>query len=300
MEPTTDDLFAGQYGLVSRAQAADRGLSARQMRYRVATGVWAEDLPSVFRHPAAPPSWEQQLLAVVLSSGGIASHRAAAALWHLELYTAPCPEVSIPHGRRFRYEQAIVHHSTQWERRDADVRRGIACTGVDRTLLDCGAVMSVRTLERLCESAIRQRHTTWPSLLHCLMRHSVQGRTGCGNLRKLLERRLGDQTVPLSDFSRLVANLLVEAGIPRPVLEFRIVDQAGRLVLQSDLAWPLHKKAWELDGLAFHFGRTDIERDKRKRNRAKALGWNIQEILWSMYVDQPKQLVAMARAFLAS
>ena len=111
--------------------------------------------------------------------------------------------------------------------------------------------------------------------------------------------RLGEQTVPLSDFSRLVANLLVDHGLPEPVLEFPILDSTGSHVLQVDLAWPSLRKAWELDGLRFHFGRSDVERDKRKRNRAIAEGWTIQEILWSMYTDEPDELIALARRFLA-
>ncbi|MEL7157662.1 MAG: hypothetical protein AAFN30_13820 [Actinomycetota bacterium] len=92
---------------------------------------------------------------------------------------------------------------------------------------------------------------------------------------------------------------MVDEGLPEPVLEFPITDRSGEHILAADLAWPAQCKAWELDGLAYHFGRTDIERDKRKRNRAMAEGWTIQEILWSMYVDEPDELVAMARRFLA-
>lgn len=106
--------------------------------------------------------------------------------------------------------------------------------------------------------------------------------------------------MPLSDFSRLVANLLVDNDLPEPVPEHRIYAADGSFIMQTDLAWPLRKKAWELDGLAFHFGRTERERDNRKRNRAKAEGWNIQEILWSMYVDDADGLVALCRQFLAS
>ena len=48
------------------------------------------------------------------------------------------------------------------------------------------------------------------------------------------------------------------------------------------------------------FGRAEVEKDRRKRNRAKSYGWNIQEILWSMYTDEPAELVEMARRFLRS
>ena len=106
--------------------------------------------------------------------------------------------------------------------------------------------------------------------------------------------------VTLSDFGLLVAQLLEEHGVAVPLREYPILDDAGNHILQADLAWPDRKKAWELDGLAFHFGRVEVERDRRKRNRAKSYGWNIQEILWSMYVDEPAELVEMARRFLRS
>ncbi len=104
----------------------------------------------------------------------------------------------------------------------------------------------------------------------------------------------------LSDFGLLVAQLLEEHGVEVPEREYPILDPDGNHILQADLAWPDRKKAWELDGLAFHFGRAEVERDRRKRNRAKSYGWNIQEILWSMYADEPLELVAMARRFLRS
>ncbi len=293
-----DERFRIQHGLISRGQAR-QSLSDRQIDRRVATGSWVREHPRVFRLAAVPPTWESHLLGPVLSSGGLASHRAAAALWDLEVFTQPPPEITVPHGQWLHLEGVRLHRSTQWDRRAPAVRRAIPCTGVERTILDAAGVIAYRKLERLSEAAIRKQHTSWVGLLGVLKDHSVQGRTGCGKLRRLLEHRLVDRTIPLSDFSRLVAQLLDSHGVPSPELEYRIVDDRGDLILQADLAWPALKKAWELDGLAFHFGRTDVERDRRKRNRAKAHGWNIQEILWSMYVDDPRGLAAMARQFLS-
>jgi hypothetical protein len=289
--------FTDQYGVITRDQAR-RHLTPHQIRYRVRRGEWIQVQPGVYRHGAVPDQWESRLLAAVLSTGGVASHRCAAALWNLELYRRPPIEISVPRGGRDRRDLRL-HTTTQWDRVDMTVRRKIPCTGIERTILDCGAVTGVRTLERLAESAIRQRLTTWPKLVLCLQRHSRSGRDGCLTLRRLLERRLGDATVPLSDFSRLVANLLEDAGLPAPELEYPIVDDHGRVVLQVDLAWPRLRKCWELDGLAFHFAREAVERDRRKRNRVKALGWNMQEILWSMYADDPRGLIHLAREFLS-
>lgn len=295
---SVDSLFRRQYGLITRAQAAAAGVSSSQVHRRTATGAWVREHKGVYRHAAVAESWESRLLGACFASRGLASHRSAAALWGLGIHHHPTPEIVVSRHNHSVVPGVRVHLTTQWSLRDETVIRGIPVTGINRTLLDCGAVVTVRRLERLMESAIRQRLTTWPDMARTLSRHSRKGRDGCGKLRTLLEMRLGDQTVPLSDFSRLVANLLADNGLPEPVLEHRIYAADGSFVMQADLAWPLRKKAWELDGLAFHFGRTERERDNRKRNRAKAEGWNIQEILWSMYVDDPKGLVELCRRFL--
>lgn len=297
-----ESIFRKQHGVVSRPQARSSGLSPDQIDRRTRSGQWIRVHRGVYRHSAVAATWESATLAACLASGGVASHRSAAALWDLGVIRHPGPEVTV--DRRSRRPMPLdgvrIHLSTQWERRDEAERHGIPVTGINRTLLDCGAVVPLRRLERLAESAIRQRLTSWPDLAHTLMRHSRRGRDGCGKLRALLEVRLGDQAVPLSDFSRLVANLLNDHGLPMPLLEYRITAPDGSFIMQADLAWPHYRKAWELDGLQFHFGRTERERDARKRNRARAEGWNIQEILWSMYVDDPIGLAAMCRQFLAS
>ena len=295
-----DEIFRKQHGVVGRAQAQDAGLTDRQIDYRIRSGAWVREHRGLYRLAAVAPSWESRLLGAVIAGGGVASHRCAAALWWLELYKTPRIEISVPYANRADLVGVRVHRSTQWEDRAETMRRGIPCTGIERTILDCGGVVSARTVERLAEAAIRREETSWTSLLSCLRTHSVQGRNGCLNLRRVLELRLQNRTIALSDFSLLVAQLLVDGGVPEPVLEYRIVDDCGDLILQTDLAWPSLQKAWELDGLRYHFGRTEVERDRRRRNRAKSHGWNIQEILWSMYVDDPQGLVEQAHKFLCT
>lgn len=291
-------MFRDQHGVISREQAIAAGVSRSQISRRLSSGDWKVIHPGVYRHTAVALTWEARLLAAVLSSGGVASHRCAAALWYLDGYSEPEIEVTIPNTQWRGLPDLRVHRTTQWDRRELTVKRGIPVTGINRTILDSAGVLGYQRTERLAESAIRKDLTSWIDLIETLRQHSRQGRNGCLTLRTLLDNRLGDKTVPLSEFSRLVTNLLVDAGIPKPVLEYRIVDQDDQHVLQTDLAWPDQKKAWELDGLQWHFGREDVERDRRKRNRAKSLGWNIQEILWTMYTDEPERLVAQARSFL--
>ena len=294
-----NEAFQRQYGIVTRIQALAYGMSGSQIDYRVRTREWHVEHPGVYRSAAVPPTFESDLLAATLRSGGIASHRCAAALWKLELYHEPPIEITVDEGRSVRLHVSRIHQSRQWNLRDETTLRGIRTTGIERTLLDCAGVAGIERTERLAEAAIRKNLTTWLLLADCLSAHSARGRNGCLTLRQLLDVRLGNGVVPLSDFSRRVVQLLVKAGIPKPIVEHKIVDQNGNHLLQVDLAWPRLKKAWELDGLQWHFGREDVERDRRKRNAATTEGWVIQEILWSMYVENPRLLVEMAKRFLA-
>lgn len=292
--------FAAQHGVISRAQATAYGLTARQIDRRLKSGQWIPEYRGVYRAAPVPITWESKLLAACFATNGLASHRCAAALWNLDVFDRPPIEIVIPEHKSARTGVERLHRSRQWDLTDRRIRSGIPCTGIERTILDTAGVVGLATTERLAEAAIRQRRTSWLALADCLSDHSARGRNGCLPLRVLLKRRLGDQTVPLSDFSRRIVQLLERSGLPEPVVEHRIVDDHGAHILQVDLAWPERRKAWELDGLQFHFGREDVERDRRKRNAAVAHGWVIQEILWSMYVEDPRGLVAMARKFLAT
>lgn len=292
--------FRAQHGVIAREQAKAL-LSRHQIDHKLRSGQWQAVHRGVYRHRAVQMTWLTRLSAACLATGGIASHRCAAALLGLDMFTEPRIEVTVDECARGRAARGVlVHRSTQWSARQEHKARGIPCTGPERTIMDCGAVMSATALELLAEDAVRRHLTTWPRLERYLMRHARSGRNGCGTLRALFEARSPADALPLSEFSRLVVNLLVANGLPEPVLEHRILDQHGTLLLQADLAWPQLRKAWELDGLKWHGDRLATERDRRKRNAARAEGWQIQEILWSMYAKERNDLVAMARRFLTT
>ena len=294
-----DQAFLRQFGCITREQARCYGLTERQIDYRLSSQQWLVERPGVYRAAIVAPSWEATLFAATARGDAVVSHRCAAALWNLEIFERPHPEISIPEGKSTRRGNIVVHESRQWGTRAQTVRQGLPVTGIERTILDCAAKVGINTTERLAEAAIRKRLTTWLKLADCLSTHSARGRNGCLTLRQLLQIRLGNRTVPLSDFSRRIVQLLERANLPSPVVEYRIANSSGQHLLQVDLAWPALKKAWELDGLRWHFGRDDVERDRRKRNAVVAEGWIIQEILWSMYIDDPRGLVKMCRRFLS-
>ena len=287
-----------QHGLITRKQALAAGLSRGQIERRIGSGEWRIERRGVYRSTAVPSSFEGRCLALVMGRTAVISHRAAAALTNLDPFRSPRPHVTVPYGARERGRN--IHVTSQWHHRDQVLRRGVPCSGVERTLMDCAGTEPLHVLEIMAESAIRQGLTTWERFGAYVVCHAKRGRDGSADARELLTVRAGTPKVTRSMFSLRVSRLLIGAGIPKPVVEYPVSDSAGRHILAVDLAWPEQKKAWELDGLEWHFGRTEVRRDKTKRNNVKAQGWAIQEILWDMYMDEPEQLIRWARDFLAA
>jgi len=293
-------IMAQQYGLVSRSQAIDSGLTRHHIDGYLRRDEWVVVERSVYQHVAVSPSWRSNLLAACLTSGGLASHRCAAALWEIAGYNQPKIEIVLPNPSGYRNDSHLVHSTSQWDRVDKVRRAGIPCTGIARTILDLGAVASLRRLEMAAESALRQQLLEWPDLRACLIRHSRRGRTGCGRLRVLLEARHGDEPLPLSAWSNLVRDIIMDAGLPRPELEWNVLDNNARIITSLDLAWPDRLLALELDSVRWHLNRKSFEKDRRKRNRARLAGWVIHELTWSMSIGDRTALVSFVESALES
>jgi len=290
-----------QYGLITREQALLAGLNKDRIRYLLRSGQWIRVHRSVFVHASTPPTPRQKAMAATLASGGVASHRTVVALLGLDSMPSRRIEVTTNHADpKKRIPGVITHRSTQWATRQETTHFGIPCTGIDRTIIDVAGCVSVDRVERIAEEAVRRRQTTFRRLARFLVLHGRKGRTGSANLRSMLLRRDPRAALPLSDFSRLVFQLITSSGLPEPALEYSIHASNGAFIMQADLAWPALRKVVELDGLTWHFGRNDVERDRRKRAQARAEGWRIQEVLWSMYHDDPSALAQQLADFLAS
>lgn len=292
------ELIAAQHGVVSRAQATSLGVTGRQIEGLVKRREWEIVHRGVYRHRSVASTWTAGILAACLASNGVASHRSAAALWGIDGYRKPPPEVTVPTGRSARGLDVRVHHSTQWDRIDRCLRGGVPCTGLVRTIVDLGAVQSIRRLELAAESAMRTSDISWVDLRTGLIRHARQGRDGCGRLRLLLEARHGADELPRSEWSRLVATVITDAGLPKPRLEHAVHGQNGEVIAEVDLAWPRQKVMVELDSIRWHLNRRSFERDRARRNRMRVLGWTVLEVTWAQTIGSRQAFLKLIRSAL--
>jgi very-short-patch-repair endonuclease len=287
-----------QHGLVTSRQIEELGVSREAKRARLRRGQWAVAERGVLRIEGAQITWESSLLTKILAVGdaAMASHRSAAALWHLdECRRGGKPELVTPRTQNVRRADAIVHRSTDIGLVEPVMREGIPTTPIERTLLDLGAVVSRQRHLIAIDSARRRRLTDWNRLLTALVRHARRGRNGVGALRSILEDHYGELATTDSAFERLVMIRLAEAGLPPPVLQHEVT--IGDSSYRIDLAYPKERVAIELDGQV-HLRKNVWEQDHRRQNVLIAAGWHLLRYTWAQFKDHPATMVREIRTAL--
>jgi predicted transcriptional regulator of viral defense system len=132
-----------QLGLLTRHQAIEAGLSSASIARLVRSGVWERVQPRVYRVAGAPDTWEQRILAAVLSAGptAVASHLSAGVLWGLRQMTPDWVEITVT-GYERQLRRVRVHRVGSLPEEDLSVVRGIPVTTVARLLVDLSAFWS--------------------------------------------------------------------------------------------------------------------------------------------------------------
>ena len=163
-------LAARQYGLLTRRQWLDSGLTQRQLEHAVRSGALRALYRGVYAVTGSRPCFERDVLAACLATGGVASHRCAAYLWGFRKFQRPTVEILVATAHTPRLPQATVRRTG---RLDSDERTRLGILPVTtraRTLLDLVSVtpglvegaldgtlyrrqLSLRTIERQLERA---------------------------------------------------------------------------------------------------------------------------------------------------
>jgi hypothetical protein len=84
--------------------------------------------------------------------------------------------------------------------------------------------------------------------------------------------------------------VMVLAGLPRPVVQYPVVDERARVVATVDLAYPEELVAIEYEG-ADHFTDLRVRRDGGRYTRLAALGWRVYRYFAGDVYGRPEQIV---------
>ena len=290
-------LAEGQFGLVSRAQLAELGLSESAIGRLASHGVLRRVRPGVYRLLGAGPSRAQDIVAARLWAGedAFASHRTGAEI-HLLPGGVP-PLIEITTNGSVRPCDVLVHRRATWPGGDVTMVGGIQVSTIPRTLLDLASVVSPVTLARALDAAL-YRGVSLDAVSRRLEATAVQGRNGTANLRRLIEERANEGSPVESPLERDFLTLVRERSMPEPVAQYPVFVE-GHLVARLDFAYPELKIGIELDGYAFHSDRQSFERDRRRLTELVNEGWHMLVFTRPQLRDHPawvESAVLKARA----
>lgn len=281
MKATVDDEVARkakqQFGVISREQALEAGLSRSGIDRRLRTKALLRFLPGVYRMPGTAEPVHQRILGACLAVGpkALASHATAAFLWNLESIAPKQVDVLAPRFTDRRLDGVVVHTARGLATAGKAKRGPIPVTHLARTLVDLAATVDARRLERMFDAAWRQRNDLPKFVATYVNEIGARGRAGVHTLLELARTR---QERPTD--SHHEADVLRElrlARLPAPALQHRIFDEQG-FITRADFAWVEKKVALFGDGWAHHHGRQSFDRDREQRERLAACGWRPVEL----------------------
>jgi very-short-patch-repair endonuclease/predicted transcriptional regulator of viral defense system len=300
---TLDHLAAPHAGVVSRFELLAAGWSESQVARAVRSGALIRVCHGVYRVAGARWSRRAAYHAAVLTVG-VDAHVARWSAAELHGFVEPRRgpvDVLLPHPRSYagRSDRIIrVHRTRSLPEQDRDERDGLPVTAPARTLLDLASTTSVSRLGEHVAAAMRVRACGYEQLLEVLdRRRNARGR---GRLREVLLLLGEDGAGARSDVEVAALHHLVDAGLPRPALAFRVHDDQGRFVAEVDLAYPQIRLAIEIDGFRWHSSPARKRADEERQNRLILAGWIVLRFSATEVRTHPDRLVVAVRAALAS
>ncbi len=293
---------ASQYGVFSRDQARDCGLTDRQIRLRIQNGRWERLALHTFRIAGVTTSWRQRLLAACIAAGPgtAASHRSAAALHRYDGFAPGIIEITVPHTRRdFRMAGVIVHSSSNWCDEDIAVVDGIPISTPERTLCTLAAVVSEAQVESALDSAERQSKVRRSDVTRVHGDVRERGRNGVAALARILYRRAELAGIPQSVLERRMLRLLEQHGIPLPACQVPVRRPDGRMAY-LDFAYRDLGLGIEVDGNVAHATPVQRAADNKRANGVMLRNIRLIRFTYEEVMREPEMVAATVRSHLRS
>lgn len=285
--------------MFSIRQAEMAGVSASTVRDRVKQGRYERMHRGVFRVVEAQPSWQADVVALVLSVPNLAaaSHKTAAHLWGMSSIVPDPVEIVTVRHRRTKQQHPQIHESKDLVADHVEIVRGIQCTSAVRTVVDLGATASRRYVAHCLDTALRLELFQLGEVERFIARHARSGRNGIGKIRPLVEERLRwNMEATESVLEERFLRLLADAFVPLPEPQLVLHDERGRFIGRFDFAYPASNTLIEIDSEAFHSDNEAFQRDREKQNAATGLGWRVLRITSQQMTDKPAETVALVRS----
>ena len=282
MHPNVSALFESQGGVATTAQilsATSRRHLDRLVNCTAVERIWRGVYSS------GPADDARKLRGLDLSCGEVVAICLGTAASALGFDTEDTGELHIlnPLHHQIRPAPGLIVHR----------REGAPLITVDdrpTTAPSWTAVEVARSLPRrralaTLDAALRTGRCDPRTLAHAASAQA--GRRGIVKVRQLIPLADGRAESPMESEVRLV---MLDGGLPAPVLQHVIVDSRGRY-RRVDFAWPEYMVAAEYDSEAWHSGVDALRRDREKFAAIQELGWTVIPIVGNDVRSNPQRLV---------
>ncbi len=291
LEDRVNALAVEQYGVVTRAQLTEAGMSRGALRHRLVTGRLFPLHRGVYLvGPLKLP--RARLMAAVLACGprALLSHGDATVLWLTatsnsirerdwvqQLVDDHLVHVTVGHNGRTRRAGIRLHRVRSIDPVDCTVLEGIPITTPIRTILDLAPTIETRLLEQVTARLAREGLLDLEQLANRLgTRRRAQGGPA---LRAVLERP-GGPALTRSEAEAVFLALIRKAALPAPQVNARVG------MYELDFFWREARLAVEIDGYRHHSSRPRFEGDRRKDAWLRARGLSVIRLSWRQITDE--------------
>jgi very-short-patch-repair endonuclease len=276
-------MAARQHGVVERTELLAAGVTARQIKIRLASGRLVEIHRGVYLVGTIPGPHSLEM-AALLACGprSVLSHRSAACLWNLLPYPAPAPVwITIP-PERSASRPRINAIRASLAPRDIRTRHSMRLTSPPRTILDMASLLDPDELESL----IAEAHFRGKAREHELrdQRERNPHKRGVARLRRVLDIPGGPRRTR-SPAERWLLRLLRKHRITGYENNARIHGY------EVDFLWPEEGLVVEVDGYDAHSGRVAFVSDRLKRAKLTAHGLHVLEVTGRQIRNHPKGVI---------
>ena len=281
---------SGQLSLVTTAQLQQLKLDRYRVEYRVRKGKLLTVHPGVYRLGGVKPTYEQRVLAACLATGGVASHRTAAALFGLRGIDRATIEVAVSGRTTPRLPGVVAHRVDQLER---TLIGAIPVTMPIQTLLHLAAV-EPRLAEGALADAVGRGLVRIPAVVGYLRDVGRRGRNGTRRLRELVEPYVKGMEPTESWLEDRVVEFLRRYGFPEPVRQYPLLLPGRLRPIRLDLAYPPEAGGVlvdiEVDGRLWHSSPAQLRADQERDRLVAALGWDVIRVTWLELIEEPERL----------
>ena len=230
--------------------------------------------------------------AIAVLPDSVVSHEAAAEIHEVRRVRKGVPSVSVHSRTTHTFPGVEVHRNHDLAPAHIEIRGDLPVTTLPRTVIDLASVLNADHVRDIVTDLITEKRLTVEALGDVFDEVACRGKPGSTAIRAILEERGSGQDANASELERRGLVVLLEGGLPEPILEFGIPWDMSR---RFDVSYPEWRIAIEWDSRRWHLREDAFERDRARDRSALLHGWSVYRFTWDDVTNRPAMVVATIR-----